>query len=467
MRRLNGVDAYFLYSETPAAPNHTLKIGIYEPTQRPDGYSFESTKELMAARLHCLPPFRWRVVPTPFGLHHPLFVEDPDFDLERHVFRIGVPAPGTLREMCEMVSQIASVPLDRSRPLWEVWVLEGLEGDRVGFVAKVHHALADGMASAELLGHFFGTEPGGEVAPDDPPWRPEAIPAAWKRLALALLDLPRTAFVELPATYGAYRTARRKTAERARAGEPRPPAVSRMPRVPFNHLLTAHRAFACRSFGLADVKTVGRAFGVTINDVVLAATSGALRQYLEERGALPDAPLVGSMPFSIRTEAERGTYGNRVTTNYVALRSDLEDPVERLRACHDAASVTKAHFQATRGAQIADWLEFSPPLAARTMGLLIKLRKGRGSLAANLVVSNVPGPREPLYFDLDRLGAFYSIGPIMEGTGLNMTVWSYTDQLNLSVLACRELVPDVWKLVDGFEASLHELREAARHHAAA
>ena len=467
MRRLNGVDAYFLYSETPTASNHTLKIGIYEPTQRPDGYSFDAMKQLMAARLHLLPPFRWRVVPSPLGLHHPLFVEDPDFDLERHVFRIGVPAPGTLREMCEMVSQIASVPLDPRKPLWEVWILEGLEGGKVGFVAKAHHALADGVASAELLGHFFSAEPGAEVPRDDPPWRPEAIPPAWKRLALALRDLPRSAFVELPTTYRASRNARRKTAERLRAGEARPPSVSQMPKVPFNGRLTPHRAFACRSFALADVKTAGRAFGVTINDVVLAATSGALRRYLQKHGALPDAPLVASMPFSIRTEAERGTYGNRVTTNHVALRTDVEDPAERIRACHEAASVTKAHFQATRGAQIADWLEFSPPFVARAGALLVRLRKGRGSLAANVIVSNVPGPREPLYLDHDRLGAFYSIGQIMEGTGLNMTVWSYTGQLNLSVLACPELVPDVWRLVDDFDAALHELMDAASRHDAA
>jgi hypothetical protein len=156
-----------------------------------------------------------------------------------------------------------------------------------------------------------------------------------------------------------------------------------------------------------------------------------------------------------------------VTTNYVSLRTDVKDPVERIRACHEAAETTKAHFQATRGAQIANWLEFAPPFVARSMGLLTRLRKGRGGIGANVIVSNVPGPREPLYLDQDRLGAFYSIGQVFEGTGLNVTVWSYTDQLNLSVLACRELVPDVWRLVDLFEVSLNELLEAARHHAAA
>ena len=467
MRRLNGIDAFMLYSETPNAPNHTLKIGIYEPSQKPGGYRFDETKQIMAERLHRLPGFRWRVVPTPLGLHHPLFVEDPDFDIERHVFRVGVPAPGSLEETCEMISQIASVPLDRSRPLWEVWILEGIEGGKVGFVAKVHHALADGIASAELLGQFFTTEPGAEVSKEDPPWQPEVIPSWWKRLALALRDLPRTALVELPATYRAFQTARRKTAERARAGLEKPPTVFDAPDTPFNKLLTPHRAFACRSFPLADVKKVGRAFGATINDVVLAAVSGSLRLYLQKHGALPDVPLVGSMPFSIRAEGEQRTWGNRVTTNYVALRTDIEDPVERMRACHEAASLTKAHFQATLGAQIANWLEFTPPFVAYLIGLITRVRGGRGGLGGNVIVSNVPGPRKPLYLDQDRLGAFYSIGQIWEGTGLNMTVWSYTDQLNLNVLACRELIPDVWTLVEGFERSLEELLDAANRHTTA
>jgi len=466
MRRLNGIDAYMLYSETPRTPNHTLKIGVYDPSDDPTQYSFAWMKEMLAARLHRLPPFRWRLVPTPLGIHHPVFIEDPDFDLERHVFRVGVPAPGTIREMCEMISQIASVPLDRTRPLWEVWILEGMEDGKVGYVAKTHHALADGVASAELLGQFFTAEPDEEVPSEDPPWRPEAIPGWWKGLGRALIDMPRTALTEIPPTLRALRRARAQKAELARSGAPLPPKASDAPPAPFSRLITPHRAFACKSFALDDVKEIRAAFGTTINDVVLAAVSGALRRYLLERDELPGRPLVGSVPFSIRTEAERGTYGNRVTTGYVSLRTDIDDPVKCLRACHEAASATKAYFRATEGAHLANWLEITHPSLTKLTGGVVRAREGRGSLAGNVVVSNVPGPRHSLYLDKHRLAAFYSIGQIFDGTGLNLTVWSYTDQLNLSVLACRELVPDVWELVEHFERSLDELLEAARRNPA-
>jgi WS/DGAT/MGAT family acyltransferase len=448
VRRLTAIDAQFLYAEDldRGAPTHTLKVSIIGPNPTMP-YSYELAKEQMRARIGLLPPFRWRLVETPFALHHPVWIEDPDFDLEWHVRRMGCPAPGSERELCELISDIASRPLERSHPLWELWVIEGLALGRIATVAKVHHALADGVASAELLNQVFDHSPTPEPPPEDT-WSPEPVPPPRTLALAAARDVARLLATGLPTI---VRLSRRARAHKRIAGlvvSEQPPKLFQAPPTPFNRQLTPHRSFAIGSFALADVRAVKAAFGATVNDVVLAVAAGALRRYLIELGGLPDAPLVGGMPVSVRTDAERGTWGNRIVQIYVALPTDVADPRDRLTAARRASSAAKADLEATRGARLENWLEYLPLPVLKGIGRLFMRQIRSGRAPNNLTISNVPGPREPLYLDGAPVESFFSVGPLMSGTGLNVTAWSYVDQLNVVVLGCREITPDIWRLVE-------------------
>jgi WS/DGAT/MGAT family acyltransferase len=462
MRRLHAADALFLYNETPTQHMHTLKIAILDPSGIPGGYSFEQEKAKLASRLHRVPPFRWRIVPTPLRLHHPLFAES-EVDIDYHVRRAAVPAPGGPRELSDLISEIASRPLDRGRPLWEIWLVEGLEGGKIASICKIHHTLADGVASAELVERFLTHEREDEVPHDAPAWTPEPTPSRARRLGMALYELAGFLPHAVRAlAHGIRESRRRESAEHAAHAQLLPPS-SGAPLTPLNRVLSAQRRFAYVSLPLADAKTVRRVFGVTLNDVVLTVLTTAVRGYLVRRGELPRVPMVATVPVSLRTPEEVGRFGNHTSAMYVLLRSDIEDPVERLQATHAAAQAAKQHFQDTLGAQLADWMELFPPLVAgmifsRVPTWLAKLHRPP---VANLIVSNVPGPSETLYYGQARLTSFLSVGPVLEGMGLNATVWSYGDQLNVSFLACRDSVPGVWELADGARAALEELVKAA------
>jgi diacylglycerol O-acyltransferase len=462
VQRLTGLDAGYLYMETPTLHMHTLKIAVLDPSTVPGGYSFERVKQELGRRLHLLPPFRRRLVEVPFGIHHPVWIEDPDFDLDWHVHRVAVPAPGSRRELCELISDIAGHALDRRRPLWEIWVVEGLEGGRVGFVTKMHHSLADGVAAAALLANVLETEP----APIDPPppatpWMPDPMPAKLTLFVQAVVDLLRT-IAGLPALL--RRTAQGvRRAAHVRAAHPDVPAATPLntPRTHFNGALTPHRIFATTSIPLDDVKAVRRAFNVTVNDVVLAMCAGALVRYLDKHGEHPTKPLVAGVPVS--TEGPTDTprlAGNRVSNLFVSLRTDIEDPVERLQAIHASADVAKDVFRALGEDMLADWSELTPP---RALAAFMRAYS-RHRLAdyhpppQNAVISNVPGPPQPLYIAGARLEELYSTGPILEGIGLNITVWSYLGTLYFGLISCRELMPDLWELVDLLPAALEELR---------
>jgi WS/DGAT/MGAT family acyltransferase len=461
MRRLAGVDALFLYNETPTQHMHTLKVGFIDPSGNPEGYSFEHEKEKLAARLHRLPPFRWKIVPTPLALHHPLVVEG-EVDLDFHVRRAAVPAPGGPRELAELISEIASRPLDRSRPLWELWMVEGLAGGRVASVSKIHHTLADGVASVELLNRLLTHEPAEEVPHDAPPWAPEPIPPPRERLRLALRDLARFLPRYLAKILRAARDARRRHAASLARHVEQPPAPGSGPELRINRVISAQRRFAWVELPLADAQAVRRTFGATLNDVVVAVIAGAMRSWLARRGELPPVPLVGQVPVSTRAPEERGTWGNRVTAMYVAVHSEIEDPVERLRATQRATRAAKLELEDTRGARLSDWLELFPPFVSQLVFSRLPTwakRRGRPS-QANLTISNVPGPKERLWYGRSPLAGFASVGPVLEGIGLNVTVWSYVDRLAFGVIACRDAVPDAWELADAIRAAMEELGKA-------
>ena len=465
MQRLTGLDAGYLYMETPTLHMHTLKIAVLDPSTVPGGYTFAKVKEELGRRLHLLPPFRRRLLDVPFGLHHPLWIEDPDFDLDWHVRRVAVPSPGSQRELCELIGDIASHQLDRRRPLWEIWVVEGLEGGRIGFVTKMHHSMADGVAAAAMMANVLETEPDPiEPRAPDRPWTPDVVPSRTQLVLRALIDLFVT-IRGLPALLGRTAAGMRRVAQ-VRKANPTVPSATPLntPRTRFNGALTPHRVFATTTLPLDAVKTVRRAFDVTLNDVVLGVCAGALMRYLDKHGDHLDKPLLAGVPIS--TEGPTDTprlAGNRVSNLFVSLRTDIEDPVARLKAIHESSMVAKDVFRAMGVDMLADWSEMTPP---KPLSAFMRLYS-RWRLAdyhappQNAVISNVPGPPLPLYVAGAKLVELYSTGPILEGIGLNITVWSYLGTLYFGLISCRELMPDLFDLADLLPAALDELLVAA------
>jgi diacylglycerol O-acyltransferase len=467
MERLSGLDAGFLYMETPALHMHTLKVAVMEVPPGQDRLPLAWFREQIANRLHLLPPFRRRIVEVPLGLHHPVWVDDPDFDIEYHVRRVQLPPPGDQRQMDEVIADIASRPLDRRRPLWELYLLEGLADSKLAVLVKIHHAVADGVAAAALLANVMSTEPDdSELIPaGSVGWQPEPLPSRRQLVIDALADQLRL-LVRLPALL--RRTLRNlvKVLRHRRRAEVMPPRpMMDTPRTSFNAALTPYRSFASATYRLADVREIKSAFGVTVNDVVLAAVGGALRQYLVARGELPDRPLVAGVPVSTDRPDEIGRLGgNRVSNLFTTLATDEPDPVRRLQAIHSVTAEAKVVQNLLGVEMMQDWVQYTP---GKPYSWVVRLWSRLGIAdqlppPINVVVSNVPGPREPLYAGGARLLNIYSVGPVLEGIGLNITAWSYLDQLNVGVLACREHVADPHEITSALGDAIAELLDLAR-----
>jgi diacylglycerol O-acyltransferase / wax synthase len=465
MERMTGMDAGFLYMETPSLHMHTLKIGVIDPVNVAGGYTFEKFREELAKRLHLLPPFRRRIVEVPGGFYHPVWIEDPDFELDRHLKRTGVPTPGGAREMDALIGEIASTPLKRDRPLWEIWALEGLQDGHVAFVAKIHHSLADGVAAAALLANVLTVDP----EPADPPppereWRGEPIPDA-KTLSRAASRERRAGVRGIPALFKKTRAGAKELSKHRETATIRPPRPMKdVPHTSFNGPLSPNRAFATTTLALEDFKTVKSKLGVTINDVVLSVAGGSVRRYLDARGEKLDRSLVAGVPVSSdKPEDAARLGGNKVSNMFTTLATDIADPVQRVKAIHEVTKEAKVAQNILGADTMANWLEYAPP---RGFSWFMRQYSGRRWAAKhrppiNMVVSNVPGPRTPLYIAGAKLAALYSVGPILEGIGLNITVWSYIDQMNFAAISCRELLPEVHKITDGIHDALDELLKAA------
>ncbi len=479
MQQLTGLDTTFLNIETPTTYGHVSGLAIFDPSTSPIPATADDTRALITERIHLLPPYRRRLVEVPFGLDHPYWIEDPDFDLEYHVRHIGLPAPGDDRQLASQVERIIARPLDRSRPLWELYLIEGLENGCVAQLTKIHHSAIDGVSGAEILANLLDLEPTPRVVdPPDEPWTPDRVPSQMEmlqrglravatkpakgvRLTIdAINNLPalaKTMGIDLPDT-------NRLRPFRGREPEPMlSEASTRPPRTSFNALIGPHRRFAYGSIPLADLKTAKNAFGVTLNDVVLAMCSSALRQYLVARDELPDDPLIAMVPVSVRTEQQSGEFGNRVANMTTSLHTDIADPVERLRGIHESMSIAKDTHHALPATLLQDIAEFPPPaVAARAARLAARASARRlVDLPYNVVISNVPGPQFPLYGIGAQLVANYPVSTITDGVGLNITVQSYNGNLDVGLVGCRDLVPDIWDILDHVRAALDELNAIA------
>ncbi len=463
MERLTGLDATFLYLENPTNHMHVAMTMVLDPSTMPGGYSFEKVKTFIGSRLHLVPPFRRRLVAVPFNLHHPVWVEDPDFDLDHHIRRVGAPSPGGRRELAELAAQIASNQLDRSKPLWELWVIEGLKQDRIGVVTKVHHSAIDGASGADLMVHLFDLEATVSDASAPPDALPaEHIPNDLELLGYAAVSRTRR-LMTLPQLIGSTVQSVSRIAAGRRAPEHKVGAAPlTAPRTPWNGSLTAHRSVAFARVTLDDVKTIKNAFGTTVNDVVLALCAGTLRRYLAGHDELPTEPLVAVCPISVRADEQAGP-GNQVSAMFTSLATDIDDPADRLRAIHEITKGAKEEHNAVGADTLQNWAEFAGPNSFNLASRLYAASSWADTHRPihNVIISNVPGPPFSLYYAGAELVAAYPMGPVMEGAGLNITVFSYRDAVDFGFMVCRELVPDVWDMADGVEEACKELLAAA------
>jgi len=463
LQRLSGLDASFLYLETPTQPLHVCSVLELDASTSPGGYSFERLLEQLALRITAIPTFREKLANSFLNLDHPVWVEDEHFDIERHVHRIGLPAPGGRAELAEVCGHLAALPLDRRHPLWEMWAIEGLggtdarKGGRLAVITKVHHAAVDGVTGANLMSQLCSVEP------DAPAPEPVAASAGVNPIRIALGGLGRfatrpiaLATKVLPETVSTVvETVRRVAGGRAMAS----PFAA--PHTPFNSRITAHRNIAFAQLDFDDIKTVKNHFDVKVNDVVMALVSGVLRQFMLNRGELPEASLVAMVPVSVHDRSDRPGR-NQVSGMFCSLETQIADTGERLRAIAKNNAVAKEHSAAIGATLLQDWSQFAgPAVFGVAMRVYARSRLTEARPVHNLVVSNVPGPQIPLYFLGAQVDAMYPLGPIFHGSGLNITVMSLNGKLNVGLISCPELLPDLATMADGFVSGMKELLKAA------
>jgi diacylglycerol O-acyltransferase / wax synthase len=461
-RRMNGVEAMLLRADRGSAYQHTLKIAIVDPSEDPDGWSFDRYRAIVEHQLRMVPSMRQRYVDTPLGIHHPLWIDDPDFDLDVHLRRVVCPPPGNLKQFCTLVEQVYCHPLDRNRPLWQIWVVEGLEGGRVALLALVHHAYSDGAGMRAILEAMTTTEPCDVPAPlnSDTQTATTKRPSGLRHAAWGLRDLPPTLRQLGPGIRALRKRIQLEREFAARGVNDRPLGADRQQPQPFGGTLGPGRRFACRTVPLTVMREVGKTLGGTINDVFLSCVAGSVRAFLSSGGEPPATPLVAAILLTTKPVAERPFLGgNYSSADDVWLHAEIADPVHRFMASHLSAEATKQHFKTVSDADPFALVDLVPGPMMSALARFDERTGGRLMPINNVIVSNVRGPEEARYIGRWRLQQWFSTGQVLHGATLNFTGWSYEGEFNLCVLASSRQVPNAWPLVEGFQVALNELQE--------
>jgi diacylglycerol O-acyltransferase / wax synthase len=481
MRQLTSLDTQFLALESSNQTGHVAGLAILDPSTTPSGeLTFKDICALMEERLPLLPPLRWRLVQVPFGLDYPYWLDDPDFDLDFHVRELALPPGGRKEKLAEQVARIVSRPLDRSRPLWELYLIHGLENGHKAMLTKIHHSVIDGLSGAEIMGVLFDLAPEGRELPQADVNGADRKPTELEMLTRGLMGFPRyplrilrslpralpnldesPVFAGIPGTSLVAKATDRLT----RPLSNRETGVLahtnyKAPKTCFNGRISPHRRFAFGQLDLDEVKEVKNKHRCTVNDVVVSICAGAVRSWLLEHDDLPSDPLVVQVPVSVRTDEQMGTYGNRIMLMSAPLFTNEPDGVRRLKKTHDALAAMKEHHRALPAELLQDTNHFIPPavFARAARATFAISTSGRGRPTWNLVVSNVPGPQFPLYCAGAQLVANYPVSVITDGMGLNITVMSYRGHMDFGIVADRDQMPDLWSMLDRLGESLEELK---------
>ncbi|WP_221041922.1 WS/DGAT/MGAT family O-acyltransferase [Mycobacterium senriense] len=458
MKRLNGMDAMLLYSETPNLHTHTLKVAIVDAADYDGEFSFDVFRRTLVRRLHRLDPLRYKLVDIPWRLHHPMWLENCEVDLDYHLRRVRVPAPGGRRELDEVIGQIAGIPLDRDRPLWEFHFAEGMADHKFAMIGKMHHALADGIASANLLARVMDLT--GPVQDERDHDTTCATPSTAQLLRAAAEDYARQA-ATLPGVvadtlFGARRLRRRS---RQRGKQPDLARVLHAPPTFINHKVSPARTFATATLSLAQVRQTGKKLGITINDMVMAIAAGALRELLLRYDGRADQPLVASVPATTGRLPHRIS-GNELGGMAVSLPTHIDDPLQRVRLTLTSTAIAKENNELF-GPELYGRLISYLPGAAAPLAFRWLARRYTSNRLFNIPISNVMGPRERGRFAGVPVSEIYSAGPLITACGINITVWSYVDQLNISVIADDRTLRDTHELTDAMVGAFREIRTAA------
>ena len=464
MQRMAGMDAAFLYLETPTMHMHVVGVLVLDPAGRTGTFGLRELKLVMADRIHLIPPLRRRVVAPPAGIDHPLWIEDPEFDLSAHIRPAPLDGPVSWPRLEQFVGDVAGRPLDRRRPLWEMWMVDPLDDGTMALVTKLHHSLMDGGAGGDLMASIFDLS--ADAGPVEPPvkrWIPDVVPSTRAQVTSSVSSLVARQ-KDVPGavahTFSGLASTTRTWLSQRSTGT-RTPLTA--PRTRLNGPITARRSVSLTRVDLDTVRAIRQAFGTTINDVVLAASGTALRRYLESRGPLPDRNLIAAVPVTPRDRHDDGGLRNRVSSMMVDVPLRPDDPVERLRAVH-ANSLNSKALQSAFGPESLQELTGIAAPSVMTIGARLysglKLARYHPPVF-NLVISNVPGPPLDLYCAGAKVTGIFPMGPVMEGTGVNMTVLSEAHHLNVGVMACPDLVPDVGEIGTGFVEAVDELRALA------
>jgi WS/DGAT/MGAT family acyltransferase len=457
--RLSVLDASFLYLERGGVHMHVAGLVILDPKTRPDGVlRAEHLADLIQDRIHLVPRFRQKAVFPPFGLGRPVWVDDEDFDVEFHLRRAALPAPGGRKELADFVQRVHSRALDRSKPLWEMYFIEGLEDGYVAVLSKTHHAMIDGISGMDIATVMFDLTPEPQAI-ERKPWRPEPEPAARDVLVDAVRDQVTHPMMSLADGFGRALRAPKDAWEKARSvfgGIGEILSKGQAPHGPFNTRIGTNRRFAMAEVPVADAKAVKNALGGTVNDVVLAAVAGSLRKLLEHRGERPPESLRAMVPVSTRDPSKRMALGNQVSMFFAELPVGIADPTRRLKKIAEETKELKSSHQAIAATRLINTAQWTPPtlhgLAAR---LLARQR------FANLVVSNVPGPQVPLYLNGAQLVVAYPVMPLAPNLGLSVAVTSLSGTMGFGFTGDWDGVPDIDVLPEGLLESMTELKKAA------
>jgi diacylglycerol O-acyltransferase len=469
MEQLSGLDAAFLYLETPRTPMHIAGLAIYDPSTAPNSFvRFKDILNFIEQRLHLAKSFRRKIANVPLSLDFPYWVDDPDFDLEYHVRHIALPQPGDWRQLCIQTARLHSRPVDLSKPLWEFTVIEGLNNipgvpkGSYAIVSKIHHAAIDGVSGVDIANAIHSLDPAGLVATPEKPWVPERTPTSVELLARAQFNALNTP-LRLARTVAKSAPGIARMVGGLARGNLRS-SIGRVPRTRFNGSVTTHRVFDGRDFSLADIKEIRtRLPGATVNDVVVTIVGGAMRKYLKAKSELPRESLVCMAPISTRTPGEKNALGNQVSAMTIPIGTHIADPFGRLQFVHEEAGASKALTNAAGARQMSEYSQFMPStltgLAAR-----LYVRLGLANRIApmfNTVITNIPGPPVPLYMNGARLVTQFGLGPVFEGMGIIHPVWSYCGRITISFTSDREIMPDPETYAECLQESFEELKAAA------